>query len=128
MLTYKVKVITHKMDCTELLERDLEAPKDWQCYEGTHGDRSMTQKAKRFIVKIEKIKESSSSVDFKMEKAFVAFIKSFMRFRDSDLGDESGASDSEVKWSVYDFLVKAGAAIGIDEDELKLLWEKSYSW
>ena len=126
MLTYKVEKRVQGTGRVELLERNLVAPKDWQCYDNNQGNRSMTKKAENFLIKIEKIKESSLSVDFRMEKAIVAFIKSYVRFSNSNLGERSGASDSEVKWSVYDFLEKVSNAVGIYENEFNALWEKTY--
>jgi hypothetical protein len=123
MLTYEV-VKSKPFGLNERRTFDLVAPKEWSCYNGTSGNRLLTEKAKRFLIKIEKIKESSNSVDLRMENAFLSFIKSFDRFRSTKAGKDSGSWDSEVKWSVFDFLVNAANAVGIEESGLQALWDK----
>lgn len=110
MLEYKIKKIEER-----IITKELQAYNDWGMFTST-GNKSITQKAKNLIKKLETIRDGSEK-----KKALLAFLRSYRRMSRTKAMSES--SDTAVRECVWDFFWKACLAVGLDKDTADVLWE-----
>lgn len=101
---------------------------DFACYTPA-ANRAMANHCKTFIKKINKSLAAGDNEKTTRQKfcnAMKAYINSYQRFTNSNIGKEGGAIDTDVREGVWSVCSRIGHDLGYKENFVDFLWNKHY--